>query len=89
MGPATGTIAYPQSLLPLPCIGSKKCMILGPKSLAGLMAHPVGPPNPKPIPATKSATGSADKAPKLPEAGCINNIPNMKTNVAKVSVMKF
>lgn len=62
-GPNTGMGAYAQSLGPFPLIGSTKCMILGPKSLAGLIAQPVGPPIPNPIPATKRATGKAEKLP--------------------------
>ena len=50
-------------------------MILGPKSLAGLIAQPVGPPNPNPIPPTNKDTGKADKAPKSAVAGLRKNIP--------------
>lgn len=39
-GPITGTIAYPQSELPLPAMGRMACAILGPKSRAGLIANP-------------------------------------------------
>lgn len=89
MGPNTGTAAYPQSLLPFPLIGRIKCMILGPKSLAGLMAQPVGPPNPKPIPPTNRATGNADNDPKSDPAYFRKKIPIKNSMVAKVSVMKF
>ena len=89
MGPITGISAYPQSLGPLPFIGSKKCMILGPKSLAGLIAQPVGPPNPKPIPATNKETGKADMAPISIPAGFIKKMPSRKTQVAMVSTNKF
>ena len=64
-------------------------MILGPKSRAGLIAQPVGPPIPKPIPATKRATGKAEKLPNSTQADLIWNIPITKTKVATVSTMKF
>lgn len=53
-------------------------MILGPKSLAGFTAQPVGPPSPKPIPPTSKATGKADKAPKSELAGFNKNMPSKK-----------
>ena len=59
IGPKMGTQAYFQSLLRFIFIGRKKCMSLGPRSRAGLMAYPVGPPSDKPIPSTTSATGRA------------------------------
>ena len=37
-------------------------MIRGPRSRAGLIAYPVGPPNANPITRTRSATGSAPVA---------------------------
>ena len=43
IGPTTGTQAYFQFESPLPFIGSIACAILGPKSLAGLIAYPVAP----------------------------------------------
>ena len=55
-GPNTGIQAYPQSEVPLFLMGKIACMIRGPKSRAGLMAYPVVPPNPNPIPHTKIPT---------------------------------
>jgi hypothetical protein len=43
-----------------------ECTILGPKSLAGLIAYPVVPPKLSPIAHTKIATG---KAPPNPNFG--------------------
>jgi len=55
IGPTQGTQEYCQSELPLLLIGKIACIILGPKSRAGLIAKPVGPPNPKPITVTPIA----------------------------------
>ena len=63
-GPKTGIHAYHQALLPFPFMGNKACIILGPRSRAGLIAYPVGPPKLIPIPKTNSATGKASKEPK-------------------------
>lgn len=49
IGPTTGTQAYPQFDPPFPLIGRIACAILGPKSLAGLIANPVAPPVAVPI----------------------------------------
>src|SRR5690349_18941283 len=52
VGPTIGIQAYPQSEVPFPGIGSSACAIRGPRSRAGLIAYPVGPPNERPIDAT-------------------------------------
>ncbi len=65
MGATIGTQAYPQSELDLLFIGKMLCMIRGPKSRAGLMAYPVGPPKLNPMANTINATGNASNEPKL------------------------
>src|SRR5699024_5713290 len=49
IGPTTGIQAYPQSEVPLPGMGSSACAIRGPRSRAGLIAYPVGPPRDRPM----------------------------------------
>src|SRR5439155_18246366 len=56
IGPATGIHAYPQSEFPLPAIGRSACASRGPKSRAGLIAYPVGPPNDRPMAHTRIPT---------------------------------
>src|SRR5688572_776767 len=63
-GPIIGTHPYFQLLLPLPLMGSIACAILGPKSLAGLIAYPVVPPSERPIAHTRKATGKAPSDPR-------------------------
>src|SRR6267143_1228585 len=53
-GPTIGTKAYPQSELPFSLMGRIACARRGPKSRAGLIAYPVGPPRPKPMAQTKT-----------------------------------
>src|SRR5579864_5779333 len=55
-GPIIGTSAYPQSDGPLPAIGRMAWAMRGPRSRAGLIAYPVGPPSDSPIPQTRQAT---------------------------------
>lgn len=50
IGPNTGTHEYAQSFPPLFGIGSMACITRGPKSRAGLIAYPVGPPRDRPMP---------------------------------------
>ena len=59
----------------------------GPKSLAGLMAYPVGPPNDKPMPNTNSETGNAFSVPNEEKGSVKHNAPNINTNVPMNSVM--
>jgi len=59
IGPRIGTQQYFQSLSRLNGKGRRECMIRGPRSRAGLMAYPVGPPKDKPRPSTTRATGNA------------------------------
>src|SRR5258708_4819411 len=47
-GPMMGTSAYPQSEFPLPLMGRIAWATRGPKSRAGFIAYPVGPPRLKP-----------------------------------------
>ena len=89
MGPATGIHAYDQSLSRLPDIGSTKWAMRGPKSRAGLMAYPVGPPNPIPMPATSNATGNASNAPSELVGADAANAPKASTNVPMSSVKKL
>lgn len=63
-GPTTGTQAYVTSNAALFLIGSKACMIRGPKSRAGFIAYPVVPPRDRPITQTKKVTGIAPIDPK-------------------------
>ena len=44
-------------------MGKIACIILGIRSLAGLIAYPVGPPKDKPMPKTNNPTGKAPMAP--------------------------
>src|SRR5216110_2128833 len=53
-GPIIGTSAYPQSELPLSLIGKTACATRGPKSRAGLIAYPVGPPRLRPMTQTRT-----------------------------------
>src|SRR5580698_5873244 len=53
-GPTIGTNAYPQSDFPLPLIGRMACATRGPKSRAGFIAYPVGPPRLNPIAHTRT-----------------------------------
>lgn len=89
MGPMTGIHAYDQSLSPFVLIGNKKCEILGPKSRAGLIAYPVGPPNDNPIPNTSNATGNAFNVPNASVGADIDNAVNTSTNVAIISVIRL
>src|SRR5659263_393130 len=85
-GPKTGTHAYDQSLEPLPLIGSRACTMRGPRSRAGLMAYPVGPPRLAPMPTTMRATASGPRPDgDLPA----DTIQNTSTNVPRTSVTKF
>src|SRR5579863_4720491 len=56
MGPTIGIQAYAQSELPLPAIGKIACAKRGPKSRAGLIAYPVGPPRERPMANTINPT---------------------------------
>ncbi len=64
IGATTGIHEYFQSLSPFPLIGKNACIIRGPKSLAGLIAYPVVPPNDSPILQTRNATGIAPIEPR-------------------------
>jgi hypothetical protein len=77
-------------------MGNNECIILGPKSLAGLIAYPVVPPNDKPIAQTKKATGIAPNEPKpitdcvsLTEAFVKYKIVKTNTNVPTISLNKL
>ena len=65
IGPITGIQAYDQSPEPLFGIGRILCIILGPRSLAGFIEYPVGPPILSPIPKTNKATGKASNDPSF------------------------
>ena len=95
MGPKTGIQAYPQSDPPLPEIGKSEWKSRGAKSLAGLMANPVGPPKDNPIDQTKSPTRTGPNPWAKPESGMrffgedIAKTPNTKTKVAMISQKKL
>ena len=58
IGPAIGTHEYAQSEVPLLAIGNTACANRGPKSRAGLIAYPVGPPNERPMAKINPPTAS-------------------------------
>ena len=104
IGATIGTHAYAQSELPLCFIGRRACIILGPKSLAGLRAYPVGPPKLIPIAQTKNPTKSPPSIPIFPDASAplesvkatavffafpIPNTPKTNIAVASISVTQF
>ena len=93
-GARTGIHAYFQSLSPLCGMGRMACINRGPRSLAGLIAYPVGPPSENPIPMTNKATGRASREPsdtfspsKL--APAMKKTPKTKVKVPMNSVKKF
>src|SRR5262245_26835946 len=92
-GPMTGTSAYPQFEPPLLLIGRTAWARRGPKSRAGLMAYPVGPPRPRPMTHTKTPQ-SHGLNPGAKPAGAKSLLPKLKptTNkqiVAMISHNKF
>ena len=90
IGPITGIQAYFQSLSRLRGMGRIAWAIRGPKSRAGLMAYPVGPPNERPTPNTSNPAGSAFKVPRLLSGFDINKTPrtNIKVPIASVRKLK-
>ncbi len=71
-----------------PLIGSKACMMRGPKSLAGLIAYPVGPPKDKPSPNINTPTIRGFN-PSVNSFVPIANKAKRSIKVAINSVMKF
>src|SRR6266446_3481305 len=92
-GPITGIGAYPQSEPPFPAIGRIACAMRGPRSRAGLMAYPVGPPSDRPMPQTRLPTryGPSPTAGPAVETLLEKIAPTTKTstNVAITSLSKF
>src|SRR3954453_17092811 len=89
-GPTTGIHAYPQSDGPLPAIGRIACMMRGPRSRAGLIAYPVGPPSDRPMPSTSRPTISGPSAVSAVALLAKNaRIPNTSTKVPMISVIMF
>src|SRR5437867_7990386 len=92
-GPITGIGAYPQSEPPFPSIGRIACAMRGPRSRAGLIAYPVGPPSDNPIPQTKLPTryGPSPEAGPVAETPLEKIAPTTKTStkVAMTSLSKF
>jgi len=62
-GPRIGTHAYFQSLSRLPGIGRRKCIFRGPRSRAGFIAYPVGPPMTDPAPGQQEPPVKHSKRP--------------------------
>src|SRR5262245_10205363 len=93
-GPTIGTQAYFQSDGPLPEIGSSAWASRGPKSRAGLIAYPVGPPSDSPIANTSNPTSNgpnpvAQPAPeRLPVDGIVSE-PKTSAAVPMISQIKF
>src|SRR5262245_2965599 len=58
----------------------------GPRSRAGLMAYPVGPPSEAPMPTTSSATASG---PRPLGVFANDSTTNTSTNVPRISVTRF
>src|SRR6478609_3608922 len=85
-GPTIGTQEYAQSEEPLPRIGRMAWATRGPRSRAGLIAYPVGPPSEAPMPTTSSATNSGPRPDGVPPE---IRITNTRTKVARISVMVF
>ncbi len=83
MGPIIGIQEYPQSLFRFRGIGNIVCIILGPKSLAGLIAYPVVPPSERPIAKTRKATGSASIDPIPTSGAAINRTAKTRTKAAQ------
>ena len=88
-GPATGIHEYDHSLCPFVLMGKIKWDNRGPRSRAGLIAYPVGPPRDSPMPNTSNATGNAFNVPSASEGGDMARAPNIKTKVATISVMRL
>ena len=68
----------------------------GPRSRAGLIAYPVGPPSDRPMTRTSRPTGRAPVSSHPPVArsaaktcGTIARIPNTNMNVPTISVIRF
>ena len=95
IGPNTGTHAYSALNDALSLMGTNECTMRGPKSLAGLIAYPVVPPNESPIAQTRKATGNAPIEPK-PIGVVESKVASLKcrmvkirTKVASVSLSKL
>src|SRR5699024_8787377 len=85
-GPKTGTHEYAQSEPPLFGIGSSEWTMRGPRSRAGLMAHPVGPASEASRATTMGATASGPSLSGVPPK---TRMTKTSTKVATISVMKF
>src|SRR3954447_17060612 len=92
IGPTTGIHAYPQSDGPLPGMGRIACMMRGPRSRAGLIAYPVGPPSESPIASTSRPTSrppSPNDGAAIAALAKIASTPNTSRNVPMISVTMF
>src|SRR3981189_1927496 len=92
-GPTIGTKAYPQSEFPLSLIGRIACASRGPKSRAGFIAYPVGPPRLRPIDQTRTPHSHGPNPAGRP-VGDTALLPKLKPTtikqvVAMISVSKF
>ena len=86
IGPTTGTQEYAQSEPPLPRMGRMAWAMRGPRSRAGLMAYPVGPPREVPMTTMIRATPSGPIAVYDPPA---TKTHRMRTAVPMASVRQF
>src|SRR5205807_4200527 len=84
-GPKIGTRAYPQSEPPLSLIGRTACATRGPKSLAGLIAYPVGPPRLNPMTHT-STPQNHGLNPGAKPAGASSLLPKLKPTTIRQTV---
>src|ERR1041385_7760242 len=95
IGPTTGTQAYAQSESPFPATGRTQCASRGPRSRAGLIAYPVGPPSDSPIENTSSPTRNGPNPASQPLSGLrflglrIASTPSTRKNVPIASVIRF
>src|SRR6187401_244620 len=61
----------------------------GPKSRAGLIAYPVGPPSERPMPNTNKAYGKAFRLANESAGPAMQSAPKARTKVATISVIKL
>ncbi len=80
IGPKIGIHAYAQSDGPFLLMGKRAWAILGPRSRAGLIAYPVGPPRESPIAIISTPTTRGFK-PSLNVFAPIASSPNTNTAV--------
>src|SRR5580658_6284670 len=92
-GPIIGTNAYPQSEFPLSLIGRIAWATRGPKSRAGFIAYPVGPPRLRPSAHTRTPHNHGPNPGGRPLADTAL-LPKLKPTtirqvVAMISVSRF